>query len=227
MFHLGLLCPLLVSMPMPEVPAIADQPSMSLSDAVPAQNSSAWTTSRGGWYGRVSGGFVTTKNSQGPGTETVDFDEGYLLGLAFGKRVTSGQGPWNVDIDLEGVWTQQDASTSGALQAVEDVTVLAALLNVTVDFAFAERASIYAGGGVGPAWMDVGSTNGFEDDDGPFLAWQARAGLEWRFTPSLAGNLGYRFLNIDNNNVDDGIGNSSFELETQQHVLEIGLTFGL
>ena len=136
-------------------------------------------------------------------------------------------GPVSFNIELEGLWTQQDASTTGALQAVEDVSVLAALLNLTVDFAFAERASVYVGGGVGPAWMDVGSSNGFQDDDGPFLAWQARAGLEWRFASNTAANLGYRFLNIDDNNVDDGIGNSSFGLETQQHVLEIGLRFGL
>ena len=227
MFQLGLLCPLVVSMPLPEVPAPAVQPYLSLSDSLPAKDSTSTAAWRGGWYARASAGLVTTKDSQGPGNEVVNFDEGYLLGLAFGQRVNSGQGPLSVNIELEGLWSQQDASTTGALQAVEDVSVLAALLNLTVDFAFAERASVYVGGGVGPAWMDVGSSNGFQDDDGPFLAWQARAGLEWRFASNTAANLGYRFLNIDDNNVDDGIGNSSFGLETQQHVLEIGLRFGL
>lgn len=227
MILLKLLVPLVASMPMPEGSAVVPPSFVSLSDSAPALASAVPDRSRGAWYARVSGGLVTTKDTNGPGNEKVKFDEGFLLGAALGQRVTSGQGPINVDVDVEGLWTQQDASTTGALQAVNDITVLAALLNATLNVAVAERASLYLGGGVGAAWMSVGTGSGFKDDDGPFLAWQARTGLEWRFAQSMALNLGYRFLNIDKNNIDNGIGNSSFDLETQQHVLEIGLRFGL
>ncbi|MBK8180551.1 MAG: porin family protein [Planctomycetes bacterium] len=182
---------------------------------------------RRSWYGRVNAGLVTTDDSRGPGNEDVEFDEGFLLSAALGKRVSSGTGPVAVDVDVEALWTQQDASTSGVLQAVDEITVLAGMLNVTLDLRVAEPVSVYVGAGAGAAWMDVGTSGGFHDDDGPFLAWQARGGVEWRFAPRMAARVGYRFLNIDNNNIDDGIGNSSFDLETKQHVLELGLTFEL
>jgi hypothetical protein len=39
--------------------------------------------------------------------------------------------------------------------------------------------------------------------------------------------VGYRFLNIDDAEIDDGLGDSSFDLETEQHVLEVGLIIGI
>jgi opacity protein-like surface antigen len=208
-------------------PGVVEPPLAPWSDSAAAQGGPSALSPRVGWYGRVNAGLVTTKNSDGPGTEKVKFDEGFLLGAAFGKRVTSGPGPLGVDVDLEAIWTQQDASTSGALQAVDEITVLAGMLNVTLDWSLMERLSVYLGAGVGPAWLDVGTSGGFTDDDGPFLAWQARTGLEWRLSSRLAATAGYRFLNIDSANIDDNVGSSSFDLETQQHVLELGLRFGM
>jgi opacity protein-like surface antigen len=232
MLYLKLLIPLISTIPVPEGTAIASPPLASIygcpvSDSNLAQDTADTELSSGGWYARLSGGLVTTKDTDGPGNEKVEFDEGFLLGAALGQRVTSDKGPFNLDVDVEALWTQQDASTSGALQAVDDVTVLAGLLNLTLNYSVAPRAAIYLGGGVGAAWMDVGTGSGFADDDGPFLAWQARTGLEWRFAPSFAATVGYRLLNIDDNNIDSGIGNSSFDLETQQHALEIGLRVGI
>jgi len=181
------------------------------------------------YYVRVTGGFVTTESSDGP-SEEIDFDEGYLLSLGLGHRFGASENGVGFAVELEGVWTDQDADDEGALQAVTDVTVAGALLNGIVDFRFADQLSIYGGAGIGAAWLDVGTASDgvddFDDEDGPFLAWQARAGLAWSFSESLSLHVGYRFLNVDDAELDNGAGDSSFDLQTQQHVLEAGLLFG-
>lgn len=184
----------------------------------------------GSTFLRFSGGLVTTESSQGP-DEDIDFDEGYLLGLAIGQRMSSGDSPLNFDLELEGIWTDQDADDDGPIQALRDITVAGVLINGTLYFKLADRLSLYGGAGIGVAWLDVGTesdaVNDFDDEDGPFLAWQARAGLQWELGTSTALNVGYRFLNIDDAEIDDSLGGASFDLETQQHVAEIGLRFGL
>lgn len=181
-------------------------------------------------YLRINGGLVTTEESDGP-DEEIDFDEGYLVGLALGQRVSSGRNPLNFALELEGLWTDQDADDDGPIQAIQDITVIGAFLNGLFDFRVADRLSLYAGAGIGGAWMDIGTEsdalNDFDDEDGPFLSWQAKAGLMWRTSDSTALSVGYRFLNIDDVEIDDDIGSASFDLETQQHAIELGLTFGI
>lgn len=184
----------------------------------------------GGTYLRVSAGFLTMEDSDGP-DEDIEFNEGYLLGLAFGQRMNSGSGRVNFDLELEAIWTDQDADDDGPIQAIRDVSVGGLFLNGTADFPLGERLSVYVGAGIGGAWVDVGTQsdqlNDFDSDDGPNLAWQGRAGFQWAFSESTALNLGYRFINIDDTEIDDDIGTASFDLETTQHVAEIGLRFGL
>lgn len=183
----------------------------------------------GGPYLRLSGGLVTTKSSDGP-DESIDFNEGYLLAVGFGQRMSSGDQALNFDLELEAVWDKQEAGDQGPIEAVSDLAVLGGFLNGMLDFRLADRLSIYAGGGIGAAWVDVetnsNSINDFNSDNGPNFAWQAKAGLEWRTSQSVALFVGYRFLNIDDTQIEDGIGSSSFDLQTEQHTLEVGLRFG-
>lgn len=180
-------------------------------------------------YVRLSGGLVTTRDSDGP-DEDIEFDEGYLIGLALGHRFGDDRDTLGFRLELEGLWNDQDAEDEGLLEAVSDVSVIGALLNGLLDFRLSESFGLYAGGGVGAAWMDIGTEsdalNDFDDEDGPFLAWQARAGLEWWSSDRVAWNFGYRFMNIDDVEIDDDVGDESFDLETQQHTLELGVTFG-
>ena len=85
--------------------------------------------------------------------------------------------------------------------------------------------------GIGAAMLDVGTEsdalNDFDDEDGPFLTWQLRAGVQWQLSERVALNAGYRFLNIDDAEIDDDIGDADFDLETQQHVIDVGLSLGL
>ncbi len=211
----------------PEPAWLAPRPLLA---PLPLQDASeAHAHTQNSYYLRLTGGLVTTQNSDGPGEE-IDFDEGYLLSVGIGHRFGASETGLGFGLELDGIWTDQDASSSGTLQAVRDVNVAGALLNGVVDFRIADRFTVYGAGGLGVAWLDVGtssdSLNDFSDEDGPFLAWQLKAGVAWSFTDDLALHFGYRFLNIDDAQIDDGIGDSSFDLQTQQHVLEIGLIFG-
>lgn len=181
-------------------------------------------------YLRLTGGLVTTEESSGP-DEEIDFDEGYLVSAGFGHRFGASETGFGFGLELDGVWTDQDADDDGPIQAVSDVSMLGALLNGMLDFRLAERFMLYGGAGLGAAWLDVGTEsdalNDFDEEDGPFLAWQAKAGLAWNFGASTSLHFGYRFLNIDDAEIDDDLGSASFDLETQQHVLEAGFLFGL
>lgn len=183
----------------------------------------------GGWYARINAGITTTSNSDGP-SEEIDFDEGYLLGVAIGHSFGRGSGAVDFGIEAEGLWTDQEADTNGAAQPVRDSNVGGLLLNGTVDWRFAEQFSLYGAAGVGGAWVDVGtesdSLSDFDEEDGPFLAWQAKAGVAWHFGSRTALQFGYRFLNVDDVELDDDANDASFDLQTEQHVLELGIVFG-
>jgi opacity protein-like surface antigen len=210
--------------PLTVEPLIAEPPPMSL------QGSDGLGSRLSDNYLRLEGGFVTTEESDGP-DEEIDFDEGYLAGLAFGHRFDNDDDAFSFLLELEGLWTDQDADDDGPLEAVTDVSVLGGFLNAIVDLHLNNAWLIYLGAGIGAAAVDVGeesdALNDFNEEDGPFLAWQGRAGIQWWISRKVALNFGYRFLNIDDVEIDDDIGSASFDLETQQHVLEAGLSFGL
>jgi opacity protein-like surface antigen len=213
-------------------------PELSLAAAAPSVDSAASTASaaaladeaRRGTYFHVGAGLVTMEESDGP-DEEIDFDEGYMITLGIGHRWADAlEDELAFGAELEGIWTDQDADDDPPIQALRDITVIAVMLNGLLDYQFTEAFGLYGGAGIGTAWMDIGtesdSFNDFEDEDGPFLAWQAKAGLQLWTSPSLAWNLGYRFLNIDDVEIDDDLGGAEFDLETTQHILELGASFG-
>lgn len=179
-------------------------------------------------YLRLSGGVVTTTDSDGP-DEDIEFDEGYLIGVALGRRFGEGDQPLGFALELEGLWTDQDADDGNTLDPVRDVNTLSALLNGLITFRLTDSFGLYGGAGIGAAWVDVGTSsdalNDFDSEDGAFLTWQLRAGLEFWASRAWGINLGYRFVNIDDVEINDDVGSENFELETRQHVLELGVSF--
>jgi len=182
-----------------------------------------------GWYFQLGGGFVSTADSNGPGEE-IDFEEGVGAILSVGHRFPHA-GPLAFDNELELIWTDQDVSDSGILKAVSDVNTLSALLNGVGDYSFTETFSLYGGAGLGFSFVDVGtrsdSLNDFDDEDGPLLTWQVKTGGRFQMSESTSFSVGYRFVNIDDHEIDDDIGGASFDLKTEQHILEIGYRFGI
>lgn len=184
-----------------------------------------------GWQFELGAGFTSTASEDGP-DEEIDFDEGagFMLGLLHRSGSDDGD-KWAFDFGVETVWTDQDADNEEA-SPIRDITVLAVLLSGVVDFSLSEAWSIYGGVGVGGAWTDVGTADdelsNFEEEDGPFLAWQAKAGVRWYTSEDISWNLGYRFLNVDDSEIDDNSAEDlDFELGQQQHIAEIGVRFHL
>jgi opacity protein-like surface antigen len=128
----------------------------------------------------LTGGLVTTADSDGPG-EDIEFDEGYLISIGLGHRFGASQTGLGFALELDGIWTDSDVSDDGVLQDFQDVSVAGALIDGVVDFRFADQLSVYGAAGISAAWLDIGtnsdSVNGFDDEDGPFLAWQVKAGV--------------------------------------------------
>lgn len=186
---------------------------------------------RGGLYLQIGGGLTTTIESDGP-DEDLDFDEGFAIPVALGTRFGADDGNAAAfDVELEAIYTDQDADNQGVLEAVTDVTAIAGLVNGVGDFSVSEAISLYAGAGIGLAGLDIGTTsdsvNDFDEEDGPFLAWQLKGGLRFWATDNVSWSVGYRFLNIDDAEIDDDLGGADFDLETRQHVVELGLRFQL
>ena len=216
-------------------PPVEQPPVAQPGSAPPAEGSAEPSvqdvlTPRARTYLRFSGGLVTTETSDGP-EEEIDFDEGFFVGAALGRRLGDADERLGVTAEIEGFWSDQDTDEDGTLEAVRDVTVLGALLNGIVDYRLSDVWTVYGGAGIGAAMLDVGTEsdalNDFDDEDGPFLTWQLRAGVQWQLSERVALNAGYRFLNIDDAEIDDDIGDADFDLETQQHVIDVGLSLGL
>ncbi|MEZ6014985.1 MAG: outer membrane beta-barrel protein [Planctomycetota bacterium] len=182
------------------------------------------------WYWSAGFSLVTTSSSDGPGEE-IDFNEGWGLQLAVGRRFYGAtEDGMTFDLELEGLYTDQDSDDNAATRPVDDLNTAGVLLNGLAAFRVAEEAEVFVGAGLGLGWLDVGtrsdSLSSFDDEDGPFLAWQLRAGVRFDLSETTDLEVGYRFLNIDDAQVDDGLGNSSFELQTQQHSLGLSVRFG-
>jgi len=189
------------------------------------------TTVQSDWYLQVGFQTVTTRSSDGP-DEEIDFDEGFAASLLLGRRFQwSEDGRLGFSGELEGIYSDQESETDEFFAAVRDVTGLSVLVNGVADYALTDRFALYGGGGLGLSLLDVGSENddldAFDDEDGPFLSWQAKAGLLFQATDSLVIDVGYRFLNIDDAEIDDSNGNADFDLQTRQHMLGLGLRFDL
>lgn len=183
------------------------------------------------WYVALGFQTVTTRNVDGP-NEEIDFDEGFAIPLALGHRFhASEDGRFGVSVELEGIYTDQEAEDDNFFSAVRDITGVSVLVNGVLDYAITEVVGVYGGLGVGLSWLDINTEDDglstFEDEDGPFLAWQAKAGVLFRVSESFGIDLAYRFLNIDDAEIDDTNGNASFDLETQQHMIGLGLRFGV
>jgi opacity protein-like surface antigen len=214
----------------------ADDPSAAGAAAISATpaTASTWLPSSidddsSPWYWSLGGSFVTTRSSDGP-SEEIDFDEGWGAQVAFGHRhYGSEKRSLMFDLEVEGLYTDQEPDRDDG--PFEDLNTAAIMLNALGALPVGERAEVFFGGGLGLGWLDIGSSsdglNSFDDEDGPFFAWQLRAGLRFDVAATTQLEVGYRFMNIDDAQIDDGIGDSDFDLETEQHSLGLSVRFGV
>lgn len=185
---------------------------------------------RSAWYVAIGGGLTSTEDSQGL-SDDLSFDEGWAAHAAVGHRfgpIDAGRLGWA--LELEALYSDQDVDAEGATTASSDVSLLGGYVNALLEFPISDFVGIYAGGGLGAASINVGDfsddLSDFSEDDGPYFSWQAKAGVRLWSQSGVSLSLGYRFVNVDDAELDDG-GGAEFDLETTQHMLELGLRFAL
>lgn len=111
-----------------------------------------------------------------------------------------------------------------------DLRIFTGFLNAVLDVKFGSAFEPFIGGGVGFAHVTMdnvtGSSNGnaFKLTDGSdtVLAFQALAGFAYRFTPTVAAELGYRFVTLNDPSFKDNLG-GSFDLGIEGHQAWLGL----
>ena len=208
--------------------ASADLTSASLYSALhapPPPPASIQSYDRGTSYWRIGAGLTSTNDSQGL-SDDLSFDEGVAVSIGWGRRSAPfGEACWA--LELEAFYSDQDVDATGLTTATSDVSVLALFGNAIYNFPLGQSFEGYVGGGIGLAGVTVGDfsddLSDFDEDDGPYFSWQGKAGIHLLSGQSSELGIGYRFLNVDDTEIDDG--SSSFDLETTQHVLELSYGF--
>ena len=183
-----------------------------------------------GPYLRLGAGLVTSEDVDAP-DESIEIDQGYEVNAALGTRVFSPRERVNLDLELEGLWSEQDARDDAPRVALGNAGISAGFFNALVDVRLDRRLSAYAGAGIGAAWLDLDpqedAISEYIDEDGPFTAWQAKAGLSLRVSRSTLFSVGYRFVAVEGAQVEESLSGERFDFDSRQHALEFGFRFGL
>lgn len=174
-----------------------------------------------------------------PGTITSDFDDGYGLGVAYGKRFgTQGMTRWRVEGELS--YRNNDIDThslnGGAALPGSDgeLSSTALMANAVVEFGDPSSVMPYLGGGIGLAQVnanDFGVTpipNVLDDDD-TVLAYQLIAGLGWELSPGMELFAEYRWFATEDADVTTSAATgsvaTSIEYQTNNVLLGARWTF--
>lgn len=182
-------------------PAVCENPNVGKASA-PCPEPTAEST---GFYVAVRAGVVATDDLDIARGVDMSVDNGYGLGLAVGYDF--GQ----VRMEIEGIYREGNGdrfkTAGGTSSATDDLTVEGGLVNGYVDFDLGGSTAPYLGAGAGIVRAEVGSR---QDDVGVA---QLAAGFLFNVTPSMALDLGYRYLLP--------VAKSDFDL--RQHTALLGL----
>jgi opacity protein-like surface antigen len=208
----------------------------------------------GGWYLR---GDIAYKiwadpsvdwddSAAGLDFDDEDLDDSWGIGGGVGYRFNEWfRADLTVDYefpaDFEGT-TPCPADCGGTGRTTNDetaeISALTTLANVYVDAGNWSGFSPYVGAGVGFSYVmidDIVSQSGdtsfdVDDVDDWAFAWALMAGVAYNFSPNLAVDLGYRFLNIEEVETDEledvGAGDGVFTYDDlQAHEIRLGFRY--
>jgi opacity protein-like surface antigen len=207
----------------------------------------------GGWYLRGDIGYKIYAEPDvdwddslaGIDFDDEDIDDTGLIGVGVGYRFN----PWfRADVTLDYEWPAEfngsspcpDPCTGGGTTNREsaELSAITTLANLYVDLGNYSGFSPYIGGGIGFSYVmvdDIVSQSGddFFDvgngDDWNF-AWALMAGIAYDFTPNLALDVGYRYLNlgdVSSDTLEDaGAGDGDFSYDNlQAHEIRVGMRY--
>ena len=185
------------------------------------------------WYGSVGAGAALlndTSTSVGGVSLSTEYSTGFLITGAVGRFFDRFRGELELNYmqsDLDKI-TVSGFGVAGSVSADGDVSATSLMVNGYYEFDTGTAWSPYLGGGIGGANVsvnDVGA-NGVTllDDSATVLAYQAKAGIAYRFNENIDGTFGYRYFATDD--LDMSAFGTSFTLDgPESHNFEIAVRF--
>ena len=160
-------------------------------------------------------------------TITADLDTGIFGTGAFGRSFGNFRAEGELTYNANDVTTLSALGVS--LDASGDVSTLGFMVNGYYDFDTNSKWTPYIGGGIGGANVSLNNLSVFgttiADDDTTVLAYQAKVGVAYEFSPAWEGTLGYRFFGTED---ADFVAPDSSPFSTdgiQAHIVEVGFRF--
>lgn len=182
---------------------------------------------------------------------TTDFDTGYSIGAAIGRRYGAIRGELEVAWQRNGVEAHYDVVAGGIPLADEDAGVLITgssnigasvadvvsagegnvrtifvMANAIYDFRNSSPVTPYIGAGAGVGFVDVNfAPSGVTiiDDNATEFAWQVMAGASWRMTESTEIYAGYRYRATSDASVSADLFSANLGIENKASLVEAGL----
>jgi opacity protein-like surface antigen len=208
----------------------------------------------GGWYLRGDIGYKIygepdadwDDSIAGVDFDDTDLDDTGVVGVGFGYKFNN----WlRADVTLDYEWPSDFEGTSpcpapcnggpaGVNVEVGELSAITTLANVYLDLGNYGGFSPYVGAGIGAAFLmmdDIeshnadGSTIDWGDGDDWNFAWALMAGMAYSFTPNMAVDVGYRYLNlgeVSSDTIDFGAGDGDFTYDNiDAHEIRVGLRY--
>lgn len=214
--------------------------------------------------GQFDGAFTTGAGTSIPAGTVLDdgtsvgwnteFDTGYAVSAALGKRFNFFRGELEVAYQSNGVDTHSgvtvadsialDGEDAGVLITGSDnlgVTVgdlvadgqgdldtIFVMANVYYDFGAGGRFKPYVGAGAGVGFVDVDyspSATAIIQDDATAFAYQAMAGVAYEVGPATELFAGYRYRATTDVEVEATLFSADFDVENSASIIEAGLRF--
>jgi opacity protein-like surface antigen len=210
----------------------------------------------GGWYLRGDIGYKIWADPEvdwddsaaGLDFDDEDLDDTGMIGVGVGYRFNRW---FRADLTVDYEWPSDFEGTTicpapcggagvvGTNVESGELSAITTLANLYIDLGYWNGFSPYVGAGAGFAYlmMDdivtedavLGSIDLGDADDWTF-AWALMAGLAYEFTPNLALDVGYRYLNLGSLETDTlteiGVGDGTFTYDDlQAHEIRVGMRY--
>lgn len=184
---------------------------------------------------------------------TTDFNNGYAISAAYGRRYGMLRGELELAWQRNGVDSHRNVSAGGLSLGSEDAGVLVTgspnlgvtvadlvadgqgslrtiylMANALVDVPTGGPITPYIGGGAGVGFVNVDySPSGVTiiDDGSTEFAWQAMAGASWALTTNAEVFAGYRYRRTSDVSVEASLFSAAFEVKNRGSLIEAGLRY--
>lgn len=184
---------------------------------------------------------------------TTEFDDGYALSAAIGRRFGNWRGELELAYQSNDVDTHRDVQAAGIPLGAEDAGVLItgspnlgvsvadlvaagrgsvdttfAMANLYYDFNAWSGFTPYVGGGIGAGFVNVDyspSDVQIVDDDATVLAYQVIAGASYDVSDRIELFAQYRYRATEDVETEVSLFDADLDIENRASVLEAGMRF--